>query len=52
MLSAGEAMKLEANGHVVAYGLTESSLQITTPARAPGMWSGFFERLAWTGEQS
>jgi hypothetical protein len=52
VLSAGEAMKLEANGYVVVYGLTKSSIQITTPARAPGVWSGFFARLSWMGEQS
>jgi hypothetical protein len=47
VLGAGEAMKLEANGYVVVYGLTESSLQITTPARAPGVWAGLVARLIY-----
>jgi hypothetical protein len=50
VLGAGDAMELETSGTVVLFGLTEASLQFHTPARAPGMWSGFFARLTSTGE--
>ena len=52
VLSAGEAMELKTKGPVVLYGLTDASFQVDTPARAPGMWSGFFARFSWMGEQT
>jgi DUF2917 family protein len=45
MLAAGDVMELEASGSVVLFGLTEASLQIHTPVRAPGLWAGLTARF-------
>ena len=52
ILNAGDSLELAASGLVVLFGLTEATFQVDTPARAPGVWSGFFARLSWIGEQS
>jgi len=45
VLAAGDAMELESGDQVVLHGLSEASLQIHEPARAPGLWSGLVARL-------
>jgi hypothetical protein len=45
VLSSGDSMALTAAGLVVLFGLTEASLQIDTPARARGVWSGLIARF-------
>jgi hypothetical protein len=52
VLSAGDSMNLEATCQVVLFGLTAAFVQVDTPARAPGLWSRFFARLSWMGEQT
>ena len=52
VLAAGDAMELESRGLVVLFGLTEASLQLHTPARAPGMWSGLVARFTSKGEHT
>jgi Protein of unknown function (DUF2917) len=52
VLSAGDSMNLEATCQVVLFGLTAAFVQVDTPARAPGVWSRFFARLSWMGEQT
>ena len=52
VLSAGESMPLEASGRVVLFGLTEAFIQVDTPARAPGAWTGLLARLIWMGERA
>jgi len=52
VLGAGDGMELETSCSLVLFGLTEASLQIHTPARAPGMWSGLLARFTWIGEQA
>jgi Protein of unknown function (DUF2917) len=52
VLSAGDSMELDAAGRVVLFGLTDGFLQIDKPERAPGLWSRFFARLSWMGEQT
>jgi hypothetical protein len=36
----------------VLFGLTDGFLQIDTPERAPGVWSGLLARLIWMGERA
>jgi hypothetical protein len=52
VLNAGDSMRLDASGRVVLFGLTDGFLQIDTPARAPGVWSGLLARFTWMGERA
>ena len=52
ILSAGDSMRLDASGRVVLFGLSEAFVQVDTPARAPGAWTGLLARLIWMGDQA
>jgi Protein of unknown function (DUF2917) len=47
VLSAGESMNVETRGRAVIFGLTEALVQVDTPDRAPGLWSGLLARLIY-----
>ncbi len=52
VLNPGDSMVLEASGRVVIFGLAEAFVQVDTPARAPGAWTGLLARLIWMGERA
>jgi len=52
ILGAGDSLELGAGGRVVLFGLEDGFLQIDTPERAPGLWSGLLARLTWIGDQA
>jgi len=52
VLGAGDSIELDAGGRVVLFGLEDGFLQVDTPARAPGVWTGFLARLTWMGERA
>ena len=52
VLNAGDSMRLDASGQVVLFGLSEALVQVDTPARAPGAWTGLLARLIWMGEKT
>jgi hypothetical protein len=52
ILNAGDSLEIAASGRVVAFGLTEAFVQVDTPERAPGLWTGFLARLTWMGERA
>jgi hypothetical protein len=52
ILNAGDSLELAAGAQVVLFGLTEALFQVDTPARAPGVWTGFLARFTWMGERA
>jgi len=52
ILGPGESLEILSDGQVVVFGLAEAFIQVDTPARAPGAWTGLLARLMWMGERA